>query len=72
MGAATVSPMRPANTEADLATRSASRPCPQASWNSTPPPPGPTTTGISPLGAGCAVSLVRARCAARRAISSTS
>ena len=64
--------MRPANTEADLATRSASSPWPQASWNSTPPPPGPTTTGMVPLGAGRAFSLVRARRAARRAMSDTS
>ncbi len=66
MGLATSSPTRPLNTDAPLPTRSASRPWPQASWNSTPPPPEPMTTGIWPLGAGRADSLVSARCAARR------
>ncbi len=61
-GVATRSPTRPLNTEALLPTRSASSPWPHASWNSTPPPPEPMTTGICPLGAGRAASLVRARC----------
>ena len=39
---------------------------------STPPPPAPMTTGISPLGAGRAASFVMARSAAARASSSTS
>ena len=60
-GDATCSPRRPLNTEAPLSTRSFSRPWPQASWNSTPPPPGPMTTGSVPDGAGRAASLVMAR-----------
>ena len=71
-GDATCSPRRPANTEAPLLTRSASSPWPQASWNITPPPPGPMTTVISPDGAGRASSLVIARCAAAWASSRTS
>ncbi len=69
---ATFSPTRRAKTEAFFLTRSASRPCPQASWNSTPPPPLPITTGMVPVGAGRARSLVMARRAALRANSSTS
>ena len=70
-GAATISPCLPANTEADFSIKSASSPCPQASWKSTPPPPGPTTTGISPLGAGTESNLVTALAAALSATSST-
>ena len=44
-GDATCSPTRPRNTDASRRTRSASRPCPQASWNSTPPAPRSSTTG---------------------------
>ena len=51
-GEATCSPTWSTNTEAFLAMWSASRPCPQASWNSTPPPPWPITTGMVPEGAG--------------------
>ena len=49
-GDATCWPSRPLNTDAPLSTRSFSRPWPQASWNSTPPPPGPMTTGRVPDG----------------------
>ena len=55
-----------------MPTRSASRPWPHASWNSTPPAPALITTGSLPLGAGRAFSLSRARRAAVRATSSTS
>ena len=51
---------------------SASRPCPQASWNRIPPLPEASTRGSSPLGAGRAESLARARRAAVVATSSTS
>ena len=42
-------------------TRSASSPCPHASWNSTPPAPRLSTTGSLPRGAGRARSIVSAR-----------
>ena len=51
-GEATSSPDLPRNTDADFATRSASRPWPHASWKSTPPPPLLITTGNRPDGAG--------------------
>ena len=47
-GDATCSPTLPRKTLAPLATRSASRPWPHASWNSTPPLPRLITTGIVP------------------------
>src|SRR4030065_521050 len=40
---------------------------PTASWNSTPPIPGASTTGISPAGAGIESSIATARRAAIRA-----
>ncbi len=45
--------------------KSASRPCPTASWSSTPGQPGPRTTGISPAGAAMAPSW-RMRASTRR------
>src|SRR6478735_2587016 len=47
---------------------SASSPWPVISWNSTPPKPPPTTTGIAPAGAGSASSRVSAIRAARSAV----
>ncbi len=49
---------------------SASSPWPVISWNSTPPKPPPTTTGIAPAGAGSASSRVSAIRAARSAMRS--
>ena len=51
-GDATSSPTRPANTDQSFSTRSASSPCPHASWKSTPPAPRLSTTGSFPTGAG--------------------
>src|SRR5262245_21737754 len=47
---------------------SASSGCPTASWNSTPPMPGASTTAVSPAGAGAASSIVIARRAATSAV----
>ena len=46
------SPIRPVNTEVFLRWKSPSSPWPTASCHSTPDQPGPSTTGISPAGAG--------------------
>jgi hypothetical protein len=45
-------------------------PCPDDSWNSTPPLPEAITTGIRPAGAGLLASMATARSAALRATSS--
>ena len=47
---------------------SASSGCPTASWKSTPPIPGASTTAVSPAGAGTASSIVIARRAATSAV----
>ena len=47
---------------------SASSGCPTASWKSTPPIPGASTTEVSPAGAGSASSIVIARRAATSAV----
>src|SRR5579875_988261 len=58
-GLATVSPMWWAKTDSSLAMWSASRPCPHASWNSTPPEPLAITTGrVAGGGAGQLLDLV--------------
>ena len=43
---------------APLAMASASRPWPQASWNSVPPKPLASTTGMAPTGAGLLSSMI--------------
>ena len=50
--AATRWPMRPLKALEPLRLKSPSKPWPTASWNSTPGQPGPSTTVISPAGAG--------------------
>ena len=59
-GAATASPMRPAKAEVFLRLKSPSRPWPMASCNRMPGQPGPSTTGISPAGAGSEPRLTKA------------
>ena len=49
---------------APLAMASASRPWPQASWNSVPPKPLASTTGMAPTGAGRESSMMSALAAA--------
>src|SRR5579875_3462379 len=51
-GAATRCPIRPEKAEVFLRLKSPSRPCPTASCSITPGQPGPSTTRISPAGAG--------------------
>ena len=65
------SPSFPAYTEFPFATEVASSPCPQASWNITPPNLLSSTTGNFPLGADFASSIVTATLDASLAISST-
>src|SRR5438874_1266204 len=50
--AATCRPMRPANAEVCLRLKSPSSPWPTASCSITPGQPAPSTTSISPAGAG--------------------
>ena len=57
---ATRSPMRPANALEPLRLKSPSSPCPTASCSSTPGQPGPSTTVITPAGAGRAFKLASA------------
>ena len=59
-GAATRWPIRPAKAEVPLRLKSPSSPWPTASCSITPGQPAPSTTVISPAGAGTASSLSRA------------
>src|ERR1700736_3731402 len=52
IGLATTWPILPVKTVDPLPTKSASSPCPQASWNSTPPNSLPMMTAIWPEGDG--------------------
>src|SRR6516162_9234071 len=58
--AATRWPISPANAEVFLRLKSPSRPWPTASCSITPGQPGPSTTSISPAGAGTASRLIKA------------
>src|SRR5262249_32439097 len=59
--AATCRPIRPANAEVPRRLKSPSSPWPTASCSITPGQPGPSTTSISPAGAGPASQLINAR-----------
>ena len=61
-------PTSPRYTLASLSIASDSSGWPTASWNSTPPMPGASTTVISPAGAGIESSIVTARRAATSAV----
>ena len=66
-GLATCWPIRSLNAETFLRLKSASRPCPTASCSRTPGHPGPSTTVISPAGAGAASNCTMACRTASRA-----
>ena len=65
---ATRSPIRPENALEPLRLKSPSSPCPTASCSKMPGQPGPSTTSMTPAGAGTASRLTKAILNASRAL----